>query len=158
MGKRVGICAVAQTMYKRNNWQQRFQGMALEVLEQVPEARTFLLPVGGGGLAAGFSYLVKERLPEARIIALTESERILRLFPPPRKKGFISSARRVSWMMPGGIAPIGSSHRIPSACPPPTTTTSTCGVTVNARGSERRMASQPVRLAQTHRPATETVA
>ncbi len=33
MGNRVGICAVAQTTYEQNKWQDRFQGMILEVLE-----------------------------------------------------------------------------------------------------------------------------
>ncbi|MBW1989610.1 MAG: thiolase family protein [Deltaproteobacteria bacterium] len=33
--KRVGICAVAQTTYERNKWYQRFQGMALDVLEEL---------------------------------------------------------------------------------------------------------------------------
>jgi threonine dehydratase len=42
--------------------------MAAEVLEDAPEGRTFLLPVGGGGLSGGFAYYAKERLPEARII------------------------------------------------------------------------------------------
>ena len=35
MGKRVAICAVAQTTYERDKWHQRFQGMALEVLESL---------------------------------------------------------------------------------------------------------------------------
>ena len=35
MGNRVAICAVAQTTYERDKWQQRFQGMALEVLESL---------------------------------------------------------------------------------------------------------------------------
>lgn len=35
MEKRVGICAVAQTTYERDKWHQRFQGMALEVLESL---------------------------------------------------------------------------------------------------------------------------
>jgi acetyl-CoA C-acetyltransferase len=35
MGNKVGICAVAQTTYERNKWHQRFQGMALEVLESL---------------------------------------------------------------------------------------------------------------------------
>jgi threonine dehydratase len=42
--------------------------LAQEVLDQVPEARAFLLPVGGGGLAAGFSYVAKQRDAECRII------------------------------------------------------------------------------------------
>ena len=37
MGKRVGICAVAQTTYERNRWYERFQSMALEVLESLLE-------------------------------------------------------------------------------------------------------------------------
>jgi len=42
--------------------------LALEVLEDVPEARAFLLPVGGGGLSAGFSFLIKEKLPGATVV------------------------------------------------------------------------------------------
>ncbi len=42
--------------------------LAEEVLEQVPQARTFLLPVGGGGLAAGFAFAARQRLDKARII------------------------------------------------------------------------------------------
>lgn len=34
-GKRVGICAVAQTTYERDKWYERFQGMCLEVLESL---------------------------------------------------------------------------------------------------------------------------
>src|SRR5581483_715674 len=33
--------------------------VAMEVLEDAPSARTFILPVGGGGLAAGFAYTVQ---------------------------------------------------------------------------------------------------
>ncbi|MCP4691725.1 MAG: thiolase family protein [Desulfobacterales bacterium] len=32
---KVGICAVAQTTYERDKWSERFQGMALEVLESL---------------------------------------------------------------------------------------------------------------------------
>lgn len=35
MARRVGICAVAQTTYERDKWSERFQGMALEVLESL---------------------------------------------------------------------------------------------------------------------------
>jgi threonine dehydratase len=34
--------------------------LALEVLEEAPDARAFILPVGGGGMMAGFGYLVKQ--------------------------------------------------------------------------------------------------
>jgi acetyl-CoA C-acetyltransferase len=37
MARRVAICAVAQTTYRRDRWDQRFQGMALEVLESLLE-------------------------------------------------------------------------------------------------------------------------
>lgn len=44
--------------------------LAMEVLEQVPDARHFVVPVGGGGLSAGFSFVVKERLPESLFTAV----------------------------------------------------------------------------------------
>jgi len=40
---------------------------AIECMEDLPEARYFYLPVGGGGLAAGFAYAVRHRKPEATI-------------------------------------------------------------------------------------------
>lgn len=43
--------------------------VAMEVLDDAPEARTFILPVGGGGLGAGFAFWAKQRLPDAMIIA-----------------------------------------------------------------------------------------
>lgn len=42
--------------------------VALEVLEQVPDARTFVMPVGGGGHAAGFTFVAGNHLPEARFL------------------------------------------------------------------------------------------
>ena len=42
--------------------------VAKEVLEDAPDARTFILPVGGGGLAAGFAVWAKHRLPDAKIV------------------------------------------------------------------------------------------
>src|SRR5438105_7958727 len=42
--------------------------LALEVLGDVRDARGFLLPVGGGGLSAGFSFVVKERLTATTIV------------------------------------------------------------------------------------------
>jgi len=43
--------------------------VAMEVQEQVPEATTFLMPVGGGGHAAGFSFWMKDKQPASRIVA-----------------------------------------------------------------------------------------
>ena len=41
MARRVGICAVAQTSWERDRWSDRFQGMALEVVESL-QAQTGL--------------------------------------------------------------------------------------------------------------------
>jgi threonine dehydratase len=43
--------------------------LALEVCTELPAATNFILPVGGGGLAGGFSFYVKENMPHAKIIA-----------------------------------------------------------------------------------------
>ncbi|HSR69143.1 MAG TPA: pyridoxal-phosphate dependent enzyme [Acidobacteriota bacterium] len=43
--------------------------LACEVLEQTPNARSFLLPVGGGGLAAGFARYLEEECPRAYLMA-----------------------------------------------------------------------------------------
>lgn len=42
--------------------------LAAEVFEDCPEARTFLVPVGGGGLAGGFAYHAKLALADSRVI------------------------------------------------------------------------------------------
>jgi threonine dehydratase len=42
--------------------------LAAEVLEDCLDARTFLLPVGGAGLAGGFAYYAKTALPDCRVI------------------------------------------------------------------------------------------
>lgn len=48
--------------------------LAVETLEQIPDARTFLAPVGGGGLGAGFSFVVKEVNPRIRFVACQHRE------------------------------------------------------------------------------------
>ncbi len=42
--------------------------IAVEVLEDLPEATNFILPVGGGGLSAGFSYYTKDKIPHCKMI------------------------------------------------------------------------------------------
>lgn len=42
--------------------------LAAEVLEDLPEARNFLLPVGGAGMAGGFAFYAKALLPDCRIV------------------------------------------------------------------------------------------
>jgi len=42
----------------------------LELIEDVPDVRTVLVPVGGGGLAAGIAIAVKGRHPEAKVFGI----------------------------------------------------------------------------------------
>ncbi len=41
-----------------------------EIAEDVPDARTVVVPVGGGGLASGIAIAVKARLPEAKVFGV----------------------------------------------------------------------------------------
>jgi threonine dehydratase len=44
--------------------------IGLELAEQVPDVETVLIPVGGGGLAAGISIALRERRPNVRIVGV----------------------------------------------------------------------------------------
>ena len=44
--------------------------VALEILEQVPDVATILVPVGGGGLAAGIAATVAELRPDVKVIGV----------------------------------------------------------------------------------------
>jgi threonine dehydratase len=44
--------------------------VGLEVAERAPDVRLVVLPLGGGGLAAGTAIAVKARLPEARVVGV----------------------------------------------------------------------------------------
>ncbi len=44
--------------------------VALEMLEQVPDAQAVLVPVGGGGLAAGVGVVVKAMRPDVQVIGV----------------------------------------------------------------------------------------
>ena len=44
--------------------------IGLELAEQAPDAETVVIPIGGGGLAAGISLALKERRPDARIVGV----------------------------------------------------------------------------------------
>lgn len=45
--------------------------LGLEIVEAMPDVATVLVPLSGGGLAAGVATAVKGRLPKARVIGLT---------------------------------------------------------------------------------------
>jgi threonine dehydratase len=42
----------------------------MEILEQCPQARTILVPTGGGGLLAGVSAAVKQQRPDVRVVGV----------------------------------------------------------------------------------------
>jgi threonine dehydratase len=44
--------------------------IGLEILEQVPDVDTILVPVGGGGLIAGICVAIKEVRPEVRVVGI----------------------------------------------------------------------------------------
>jgi threonine dehydratase len=44
--------------------------IGLELAEQAPEAETVLIPIGGGGLAAGISLVLRELRPEVRMVGV----------------------------------------------------------------------------------------
>lgn len=66
MDKRVGICAVAQTVYERKNTRERFQGMVLNVLESLL-SQTSLDFKEDGGIGASIS--VSDDFFDARTIS-----------------------------------------------------------------------------------------
>lgn len=44
--------------------------IALEILEELPDLRTIIIPVGGGGLIAGMAAALRDRAPHIRIIGV----------------------------------------------------------------------------------------
>ena len=42
--------------------------LAAEILEKLPEARSFVMPVGGGGLAAGAAFYAKAKRPDTLVV------------------------------------------------------------------------------------------
>ncbi|GAA2331764.1 threonine ammonia-lyase [Saccharopolyspora halophila] len=44
--------------------------VGLEILDQLPQVRTILVPTGGGGLVAGIAAAVKAQRPEVRVLAV----------------------------------------------------------------------------------------
>ena len=44
--------------------------IGLEILEEVPEVETIIVPVGGGGLISGIATIVKEKQPQVKIIGV----------------------------------------------------------------------------------------
>lgn len=75
--------------------------LAVEVLAQVPQATDFVLPMGGGGLSAGFTYHVKSVLPQAKTY-------LCQLAASPALKLSLEQGKPITYMPPvdtlaGGI-------------------------------------------------------
>ncbi len=75
--------------------------LAAEVLEQVPDAAHFVVPMGGGGLAAGFAWHIKSVRPEAKMT-------LCQLAASPALKLSLEQGRPITYMPPidtlaGGI-------------------------------------------------------
>jgi len=85
--------------------------IALELIEQVPELDTVVVPVGGGGLIAGIAVAVKALRPEARIVGV-QTQRM----PAMRESlaaGHIQHLRPTSTIADGiSIANVGT-HTFP---------------------------------------------
>ena len=57
-----------------HDWIIAGQGsLGLEILDQLPDTATILVPVGGGGLLAGVAAAVKQRRPAVRIVGVEPS-------------------------------------------------------------------------------------
>jgi len=55
-------------------WIAAGQGtLGLELLEDLPDLATLLIPLSGGGLAGGVAYALKERRPDLRVVAVSAS-------------------------------------------------------------------------------------
>lgn len=53
-------------------WIAAGQGtLALELMDQVPNLETVVIPLSGGGLAGGMAYALREKRPEVRIVAVS---------------------------------------------------------------------------------------
>ena len=59
--------------------------VGLEILEQVPDAATILVPTGGGGLVSGVACAVKASRPDVRVVAVQAEEAAA--FPPSLAAG-----------------------------------------------------------------------
>lgn len=103
MARKVGICAVAQTTYERDKWSQRFQGMALEVLEPLL-AQTGLKFGEPGGIDATIS--ASDDLFDARTISDNAMTDVLGAHYGSEEKVAQDGAQAVYY----GVAAILSGH------------------------------------------------
>jgi threonine dehydratase len=74
-------------------------GVGIEILEDVPELDTVVVPIGGGGLAAGVAAAVKQQRPQARVVGV-QAERCAS-FPESVETGEPVPARAVPTIADG---------------------------------------------------------
>lgn len=92
--------------------------IALEILEQVPDVATVLVPVGGGGLAAGIAAALDER-PDVRVIGVQAARAAaypasLAAGHPVKAPELHTMADGIAIGMPGPVPfEVLSSHRVP---------------------------------------------
>ncbi|MFF9023715.1 threonine ammonia-lyase [Streptomyces eurythermus] len=85
--------------------------VGLEILEQCPEARTIVVGMGGGGLAAGIAVAVKALRPDVRIVGVQAEGAAC--YPPSLAAGHPVSLRNPATMADGirvgrpGVVPFG---------------------------------------------------
>ncbi|PVU83535.1 threonine ammonia-lyase [Cellulomonas sp. WB94] len=73
--------------------------VALEILEQVPDVATILVPVGGGGLAAGIAATVAELRPDVKVIGVQAARAAA--YPPSLAAGHPVRATELHTMADG---------------------------------------------------------
>lgn len=78
--------------------------LGLELLEQVPELDTVLVPLSGGGLAGGVAYALKEVRPGVRIVAVSAGKARV-MYESIRGGGPVSLPEEETWAeaLSGGI-------------------------------------------------------
>ena len=90
--------------------------IALEILEQVPDVATILVPVGGGGLAAGIAAAIAEVRPEVRVVGVQAARAAA--YPASMAAGRPIAATSVRTMADGiavgtpGLVPFEVLHRL----------------------------------------------
>ncbi|WP_426507926.1 threonine ammonia-lyase [Dactylosporangium sp. McL0621] len=82
--------------------------VALEILEQVPEVKTVITGMGGGGLVSGLAVAIKALRPDVRVIGVQAAEaaafpRSLRAGRPVRLENFGTIADGIAVGRPGDI-------------------------------------------------------
>jgi threonine dehydratase len=80
--------------------------LAVEVFEDVPDARTFLIPTGGGGLAAGFAFEALSHHADSRIICCQHerSPGMLRSIEAGRAVSGLPAIETSAGAIEGGVA------------------------------------------------------